>query len=124
MPKTRILFVEDSIILTLVNCEILREQGFDVVEVNNASAAFEVIDAHEPLSALMTDVDLGPGADGFEIARGARAAYPHLPVVFMSGTAAARHSSEGVGGSEFIAKPFHPQQMLAALDRAIHLEAA
>jgi FixJ family two-component response regulator len=45
-------------------------------------------------------------------------------VVFISGTAETRHAAEGVVGSEFIAKPFQSNQILAALERAIRLEAA
>lgn len=103
---------------------MLRAEGFGVTEAYCASAAFELLSKHGVLSALVTDVDLGPGPDGFAVARRARAAYPGLPVVFISGTAVSRHLFEGVGGSQFIAKPLNPRQIVEALHRALPLEAA
>ena len=45
----------------------------------------------------------------------ARAARPGLPVVFISGHEGARHPSEGVAGSAFIAKPCRGEQIVEAL---------
>lgn len=124
MSRKNILFIDDNFICSADIAEYLRENGFTVEAVYCAAAAFEAIDRHGRFSALVTDIDLGEGADGFEIARRARAAYPALPVVYISGTAAWRQASEGVSGSEFIAKPFPPVLLVEALDRIIHREAA
>ena len=124
MPNGRILFVDDNFICSFENCELLREKGFSVLAVYSAPAALEHICRHPNLTALVTDIDLGPGDDGFAVARLARAAYPDLPVVFISGTALARHAAEGVCGSEFVAKPFNPQQVLDALGRVLGVKAA
>ena len=124
MHQFRVLLVEDNFILNMECCEFLRESGMFVAEAYCAAAAFEVLDRPGRLSGLVTDIDLGVGPDGFEVARRARAAYPDIPVVYISGTASARCVSEGVAGSEFVAKPLHPRQILEALGRAIHLEAA
>ena len=124
MPNGCILFVDDNVICSLENCETLRDQGFSVLPVYNALAALEHIKRHPNLSALVTDIDLGPGDDGFAVARWARRAHPHLPVVYISGTASGRHATEGVCGSEFVTKPFNPQQVIDALNRVMHAKAA
>jgi CheY-like chemotaxis protein len=124
MPGPRILFVDDDFISNMATCEVLRADGFNVTEAYCASAAMKLLNKRHVLSALVTDVDLGPGPDGFAVARCARAAYPDLPVVFISGTAMSRHLFEGVGGSQFIAKPLNPRQIVEALHRALPLEAA
>ncbi|MDO8802533.1 response regulator [Phenylobacterium sp.] len=124
MPRGRVLFVDDNFICSFENCEFLRQEGFSVLPVYNAPAAFEHLNRHQILSALVTDIDLGPGEDGFAVARWARAAYPDLPVVFISGTASGRHAAEGVGGSEFVGKPCSPQQVADALSRVMHAQAA
>lgn len=124
MPGSRILFVEDDVLCALETCEALRKYGYNVVEVHCAQDAVQVIGDHLRLSALVTDVDLGPGADGFEVARRARAAYPLLPVVFVSGASGARHRTEGVCGSQFIAKPYQVSQIAEALEPGTNLEAA
>ncbi len=124
MRGLRILFVDDDFISSLAICEVLRSHGFSVTEVYCAAAAFEAIGKHQILSALVTDVDLGPGPDGFEVARCARAIHPGLPVVFISGTAMSRHLFEGVAGSEFIGKPLNPMRIVEALGRVCPRAAA
>ena len=124
MTITRILFVEDNRISSLLNCLVLRELGYEVLEAFCAAEALEIIDKHEPLSALITDINLGTGGDGFDVARRARVAYPHLPVVYISAAAAARFAAEGVERSEFIDKPFHPERMMEALGRTMPAGAA
>ena len=115
MHAHQILFVEDDLILSFSSCEFIRDRGMRVIETSSALLAANVIDKHTYLSALVSDIDLGEGEDGFDVARRARAAYPHLPVVFVSGAAASRHAAEGVEGSIFIGKPYHPRQIVDTL---------
>jgi DNA-binding response OmpR family regulator len=115
MRAQQILFVEDDLITSLSSCDFLRDRGFRVMEVADAQSAAEIVDQRGYLSGLVCDIDLGPGADGFQVARRTRLAYPGLPVVFVSAAAAARHPLEGVDGSIFIPKPYHPRQIAEAL---------
>jgi CheY-like chemotaxis protein len=124
MDTARILVVEDSFILIYDICEFLRAYGYSIKPVYCGQAAFEAIDRHEHLSALLTDIELGPGPDGVDVARYARAFSPNLPVVFMSAALNPRHEFNGILRSEFIAKPFRPEQIADALSRVIRLEAA
>jgi CheY-like chemotaxis protein len=124
MRIAQILVVEDSFILSHDLCEFLRQSGHSIKAVYCGDAAFEAINRHEHLTALLTDIDLGPGPDGVDVARYARAFSPRLPVVFMSAALNPRHEFNGVDRSEFIAKPFEPQQIADALARVIRLEAA
>jgi len=124
MYDAPVLFLDDNRLSNLHCCEFLRDHGVDVIEVHCAANALKVIDAHVPLSALVTDIQHGDDADGYQIARCARTVHPHLAVVFISGTSADRHAAEGVKGSEFISKPFEGQQLIEALDHAVYLEAA
>ena len=115
MHAHQILFVEDDFLLNFSSCEFIRDRGIRVIEASSALSAANVIDRLGYLSALVSDIDLGEGENGFDIARRARAAYPGLPVVFVSGTAVSRHAAEGVEGSIFISKPYHPRQIVEAL---------
>ena len=124
MRAHQILFVEDDFTLSLSSCEFMRDQGMRVIEAENALHAAGVIDRGGYLSGLVSDIDLGLGEDGFDVARRAREAYPGIPVVFVSGAAAARHLAEGVEGSIFIHKPYHPRQVIEALSILYHAKAA
>ena len=124
MHQFRVLLVEDDFASSMVCCEFLRASGMVVTEAYCAAAAIESFERPGGLSALVTDINLGDGADGFEVARRARALYPDIPVVYVSGSASDRFAAEGVPGSTFVAKPMHPRQILEALGRAIDVEAA
>ncbi|HEX7948614.1 MAG TPA: response regulator [Phenylobacterium sp.] len=123
MDATRVLIVEDDVLTNLALHRILEDYEFRVESVYCGTTALAAI-RREPPWALVTDVDLGRGPDGFEVARFARACRPGLPVVILSGREGARHPAEGVPGSEFIAKPCRGEQIVEALRRTAHLEAA
>jgi FixJ family two-component response regulator len=86
-----------------------------VFEADCALGVSDIVDRLPYLSALVTDIDLGVGEDGFDVARRMRAAYPGVSVVYVSGSAGARHAKEGVADSVFISKPYHPRQIAEAL---------
>jgi CheY-like chemotaxis protein len=123
MTPKRIIFVEDDAILSLATCETIGKFGYEVDSVCSGSAAIDAI-RHGDYSAIVTDINLGAGPDGFQVAGYARKLRPDIPVVYVSGTHGAQHAACGVRGSVFIAKPFHAHQILAALSQLIHLEAA
>lgn len=123
MDTTRVLLVDDDVLTSLALHRVLEDAGFRVESVYCGATALAAI-RRSPPWALVTDVDLGRGPDGFDVARFARAYRPGLPVVFISGHEGARQASEGVAGSEFIAKPCTGERIAEALHRAIHLEAA
>jgi DNA-binding response OmpR family regulator len=120
----RILFVEDDLVLNMATCVALEDEGIAVTCAYSGRAAIEAIARLEYLDGLLTDIDLGKGPDGFDVARYARKLYPNLPVVFISGTMGLHHAAHGVEGSIFIAKPFHPVQVMKALSSVIRLAAA
>jgi len=73
-----------------------------------------------PLRALVTDVQLGPGPSGWEIAKRARELHPEIPVVYVTGTAAAEWSSKGVPNSLIIQKPFAAAQVVTAVSQLLN----
>src|ERR1700689_703795 len=66
-------------------------------------------------SGLITDVRLGRGPDGWEIARRAREPIPNLPVVYISGHGSADWASKGVPNSLTLSKPFATAQLITAI---------
>lgn len=124
MPNNRVLLVEDNVFCRLEIADALRCHGFNILEAASVIEAVEIIKSDGLLLALVTDIDLGLGANGYDVARCGRAAHPHLAVVYISASDQNRHPIEGVAGSEFVGKPFLSEQVALALDRVISLEAA
>ncbi len=123
MNQDHILLVDDNYIINLELHEALQDAGFTVESVYSGATAMAALKCNPPW-ALVTDLDLGAGPNGFEVARYAREVSPEIPVVFISGTMGGQHPTEGVRGSNFIAKPCRGGQVVEALLRMTRLEAA
>jgi CheY-like chemotaxis protein len=82
-----VMLVEDDTIVRLTMCEFLEEAGLQVVEAGDAEDALALLEkpAHG-IMVLVTDLDLGPGADGLVLAAKARQWLPDLQVVYATGS--------------------------------------
>src|SRR4051812_32422418 len=84
--KNAALVVEDDAIQREVIAELLRDHGLEVVECSSAETAELVLaSTGTELVALITDVNLGGGMSGVELAQYAKRMFPHLNVVMISG---------------------------------------
>ena len=111
-----IMLFEDEPLVAIFVEEALNEAGFAVVlarDPNEAEAA--ICDSIETVSALVTDIRLGAGLSGWELARLARERSAGLPIVFISGDSAVDHTAQGVPDSVMIQKPFVEAQLITAL---------
>lgn len=112
---TVILFEDEALVAMFVQ-DALEAEGFEVLLCADAkSAEHAVREDINTAAALVTDVRLGAGLTGWELARLARERCPDLPVVFISGDSAIDHSAQGVPCSIMIQKPFVAAQLITAL---------
>jgi CheY-like chemotaxis protein len=117
MCNDPILFIDDDLISRLLNCAVLRESGFDVVEARSPAEACRIIASGAMFAALVIDADIGEGG-GFALARHARQMNPQIAVIYMTGKDVPRYLLEGVHQSLFVPRPFDPDQIVRALDDA------
>jgi DNA-binding response OmpR family regulator len=115
-----VLFVEDEGLIRELNAEELAEAGFGVVVVESGDDALEALDGDaDPFRALVTDVNLGEGADGWDVGKRARELDNEIPVIYMSGASAHEWQTKGVPNSVMLDKPFTPSQLVAAIRRLL-----
>jgi len=120
-----ILLVEDEPLIALLVGEELRDAGHGVVWASSPFDARSIIESKVgELTALVTDIDLGSGPCGFELAAKARALRSDLPVVYVTGRPSAQVLRLGVPGSALIPKPFQPSEIANALARVTALQDA
>ena len=94
----------------------LIEAGFEVIVAYKGADAIASFDNDpENIIALVSDIGLGRGPTGWDVARHARSIRPEPPVIYMSGDGAADWPSMGVPNSIMIAKPFVMQQIIVGL---------
>lgn len=70
---------------------------------------------------MITDINLGSGPSGWEVAKRARELIPELPVVYMSGADAEKWASHGVPNGTVVTKPFAPAQIITAISTLLNV---
>jgi CheY-like chemotaxis protein len=120
-PVARLLYVEDDTLLRLLMETTLRDAGFDAESVPSGNEAIAVLEAGpDRFRGVVTDIDLGTGPNGWEVARRARELIPSVPVVYVSGGGPGRWVSEGVPHSLMLTKPVAPLQVVVAISTLLN----
>jgi DNA-binding response OmpR family regulator len=116
----RVLVVEDEGPISGFIEDALLDGGFEACTVRSGEAALSTFrDGRERCRALLTDVNLGDGISGWELARQIREITPGFPVVYMTGASGREWKSQGVVGSILIEKPFAPAQLATAVSQLL-----
>jgi len=116
-----ILVVEDEADVRNIVRRQLESLGHTVLVAEAATEALLLLRGPAAPDVLVTDVVLGKGLDGIELAIAARAARPNLPVVFMSGYTAVTDSQKRIRdtGAPLLSKPFTTEQLERAIDAVV-----
>ena len=113
--------VEDEELIRMNLEEELAEAGFDVVIATNGQDAMSQLDADPTrFCGVLTDIKLGRGSDGWEVAQRARELVPEIPIVYISGDSAHEWRAKGVPGSIMVAKPFVGAQIITAVSTLLN----
>jgi len=80
---SRVLIVDDDILLLTTLEAMLVDEGFDVVAVDGGHKAVSVLQS-QPFDVVLIDMVM-PGMDGFQTIRECRRINPEMPIVAMTG---------------------------------------
>ena len=116
-----ILVVEDEDAVRRITVAFLRKAGYRVTEAVTAEAALRELDADSSIALLFTDVLLGEGGNGKELAEAALRIRPDLPVLFTSGFEQPLTMPSNVESLPFelLRKPYRREQLLDAIQRSL-----
>jgi CheY-like chemotaxis protein len=114
----RILAVDDEPAMGNMIRRILRPDGHTVVAVTAGEDALRCLDS-EPFDVVISDVGMGRGMNGWELATEVHRRQPELPVVLATGWGATIDPSEArtKGIHAVLAKPYPPADLQAILAR-------
>lgn len=106
------LLVEDDMLQRELVASALRNEGFEVVECATAEAGEVIVTSTGvDLQALIVDQNLAGAMKGADLAAYARARYPRLNIILISGDRVRSIPH----GTVFLQKPFQPERLLAAV---------
>ena len=112
-PTTTVLVVDDDPMIRDVETQVLRVQGYRVLEAQGAEQALRLAGETATIHLLITDLVM-PEIDGLELTRRFRAIHPEAPVLMVSGSLPllrARSEPE-LDRFDFLAKPFQFSELL------------
>jgi CheY-like chemotaxis protein len=112
----RILAVDDEPAIGASVKRALRSHGHSVVVALSGEAALEQL-ATERFDVLVSDVGMGAGMNGWELAAAARGSWPHLRIVLATGWGAIIDAEEAHarGVDAVLAKPYVPDELRRAI---------
>jgi PAS domain S-box-containing protein len=117
----KILIVDDNDDVRQVGVETLIALNCRVIEARDAAQALALLEQHDDIDVLFTDLVMPGGINGIALAAEARKRRPKLRVLYGSGYAAAASvGSHGIGeGEAFIGKPYRKADLAEKLHRAL-----
>ena len=115
-----VLVVEDEALVASSLVEAFESSGFVVSLCGTGFDALNYIEMEDDIVAVVTDVSLGEGPDGWEVARRARAHFPDAPIVYISGEGAAAFREEAVANSRLVSKPLRAMELVNAVSALLH----
>ncbi len=111
-----VLLVEDDTVVRLTLADFFEAVGIDVLDVANAEDALAILDnPAQPITVLVTDLDLGPGDNGLALAAKARQRRPGLQVVYETGSAEMLAGRSLLPWEQVFPKPFDPNALAATV---------
>ena len=121
---TRLLVFDDDPLIRDATARLLSAAGYDVRVAENGNEGIQLLREHGA-ELVLTDIRMG-GMDGLSVVQGLWITAPELPLVVMSGDAAAGtdllHKAPNQRLIRFLKKPFRKAELLAAVAAALGME--
>jgi DNA-binding response OmpR family regulator len=115
MGRATILLVEDEPPIRELVADVLRDEGYDVLEAQDGVEALRALDEHSPatddLSLVVMDIML-PSLDGLGVLRHLGAPVSGPPVVAMSASRHLLSAALAAGARAVLSKPFDLNELL------------
>jgi two-component system response regulator RegX3 len=110
----RVLLVDDEEILRTSLSFALDKEGFEVVAVEDGSAALAAVDS-EAFDLVLLDLML-PGVDGMEVCRRLRA-HSSMPIIMLTARDQELDKVRGLelGADDYVTKPFSTRELSARM---------
>ena len=117
-----LLIVDDEESICQGCRRIFARQGFRVDVSSRSPEGLSLAEENE-YSAIVLDINM-PNLDGLAFLKELRRTRPNVPVVFITGYPSLNKATSAVrlGASDFVTKPFTPQDITEAVERSIRAQ--
>ncbi len=117
--RQRILIVDDEEIVVRSTVRTLEGRGYDLTTASDGAQALREV-ARAPFDLAILDVRM-PVMDGVELLRHIKESHPETEVIMFTGLSEVTTAVECMkaGALDYISKPFDPDELRMAVDRAL-----
>lgn len=117
-PK-RILIADDEPLYRDTTAELLRDEGYECVCVEDANDAIEVLGEHS-FDLILSDLNM-PGNLRLELLKEGRTKYSHIPMIVVTGVPSIPSAIESVrlGIADYLLKPVKFEELIVAVRKAL-----
>lgn len=113
-----ILVIDDEVVVGNSIRKILKPRGYHVEHAETPGAAMGVL-SERPVDMILLDMKI-PGVKGLELLETIREEHPTIPVIMITGYATVETAVESIklGATEYVPKPFTPDEIHKAVERS------
>jgi len=111
---TGVLIVEDELLLRMDAADFMEDAGFTVYQASNADDAIALLEAHDDIRAVFTDIQMPGSMDGLKLAHYVRGRWPPVKLIITSGHSRPR-AEDLPAGSGFFGKPYQLEKIAGSL---------
>ena len=120
--RVRLCLIDDDTFVRDAMALGLGDAGFEVITAPGAAAGLDVLD-REHIDVVITDMNM-PGTGGAQFIPEARARWPQMPIVAISGAAVidGRNTADvarALGADATLIKPFRARELAALIERVL-----
>jgi CheY-like chemotaxis protein len=109
-----VLVVDDEVFARLLAVQIFLDQGFTVLEAEDAEQAIEVLDRNDDIGLLFTDISMPGDMDGLRLIDHVREQRPQVRCISTSGRVEPNLGAIP-GTVRFLAKPYTAFTLMEAI---------
>lgn len=124
MAKSKVLIVDDEADFAKALKVRLTANWYDVVSAHDSIQAIMMACQEKP-DLIILDIMI-PGEDGFVVMERLKEskATRYIPIIFLTGIPGGERRAHQLGASAYMMKPYHPEQLLEAVHKALKIKGA
>lgn len=112
--RETVLVVEDEALILFTIADELRHAGYQVFEARDADEAIRLLETHDEIRLVFTDIDMPGSMDGIRLAAVVRDRWPPVEIIVTSGKRAPEAGALPMG-SQFLPKPYTSSSVVSAV---------
>lgn len=112
--RISVLVIEDEALIRMDVADQLREEGFHVLEAGDARQAIALLEKHDDIGLIFTDIDMPGSMDGLALAAAVRDRWPPVHIIVTSGHRLL-DMDDLPDGALFFSKPYHHADVVSSM---------